>query len=150
MALCQKCGREVGWGAQYCPSCGTAVQGVVQQTPGYFPTYPSKPKNERGLILVLVSVVVIVLVIGGAVAASFVSSIASQPNISITNAQVAQPQGRYDSSGNCLGEIITFSFVLVNSGGSNGYAHIVFSDNQTQLWANNYLVAEGSLFLSAI
>ena len=143
MAFCPACGKEVVQGAQYCASCGSPISPVVQHTPHYFTPAPQKPSSNRNLFIIIIAIVAIVVIVGSIAAYALVSSIAQQPNILIANAQVGQPQGQYDSAGNCLGETLTFSFILVNSG-SDGYAHVVLlENNQTQLWANNYLVQQG-------
>jgi hypothetical protein len=145
LPFCQGCGKEVALGAQYCLSCGRPTSPVAQQTPAYFPLYtPQAPKSNRNLLIIVISIIVIASVIGAVVAVAFFSSAISQPNITMTNLAVGQPQGQYDSLGNCTGETLTFSFTLTNSGSGNGYAHIVLLENNiTRLWENNYLVSHG-------
>lgn len=141
--FCQKCGKDIVQGAQYCPSCGTSVS-LTQQAPAYFPqTSPQNPKSHRDLIIIIVAIVLFATIVGGVAAYVFVSSVA-QPMMTVTNVQMNEPQGQYDASGNCVGETLTFSFTLTNSGTANGYAHLVLlENNQTQLWNNNYHVDQG-------
>ena len=132
-------------GAQYCPSCGTPTFSQTQQTPAFFPpTSPQNPKSNRDLIIIIVAIVAFATIVGGVAAYAFVSSIPTQPIMSVTNGQMSQPQGQYDAYGNCVGETLTFSFTLTNSGTANGLAHVVLlENNQTQLWNNNYHVDQG-------
>ena len=151
MPFCVGCGKEVVLGAQFCPSCGKPIPNIVPQpptysqpTPMYFPPTPPAPKSDRNLIIIILAIVTIVVIIGAAAAVVFLSPILSQPKISITKSQVNTPQPEYDSLGNCLGESLTFSFTLANSGSANGYAHVVLWETyKTQIWSSNYLVDHG-------
>ena len=158
MPYCQACGKEVALGAQFCPSCGRPISTGVPLTPAYsqpapvyFPPTSQTPKSNRNLIIIILAIVAVVVIIGAVASYAFFSSVVSQPDIAITNAQMNQPQGQHDSFGNCVGETLTFSLTLVNSGSANGYAKLVLlENNQTQLWNNNYLVDHGqSLPVSA-
>src|SRR2546430_16699527 len=96
--FCQKCGKDIVQGAQYCPSCGTSVS-LTQQAPAYFPqTSPQNPKSHRDLIIIIVAIVLFATIVGGVAAYLFVPSVA-EPTLTVTNVQMNQHQGVRDPSG---------------------------------------------------